>query len=138
MHRARKSRVTRAATYLVFSILITANIVFIATQFGITRYPSQATALLRDGEMGEGRALWKKEMEERSTALTVPSVSCDLCPASDDFCMELGSVLSLFSLDVASDAFVSRYHNIAQSIAYEGTSHVSHVQQSDRHTSSFP
>lgn len=85
----RKSTVTRAATYLVFSILITANIVFIATQFGITRYPLHATAL-RDQENGEGRELWKKEVEERSTALTTPSVSCDLCPASDDFCMELG------------------------------------------------
>ena len=25
-----------------------------------------------------------------TTALTEPSVSCDLCPEGDDFCMELG------------------------------------------------
>lgn len=89
MRRSRKCSITRAASYLLFSVLITANIVFIATQFGITRYPLQATSL-RDPVDGEGRVLWKKEVEERSTVLTRPSVSCDLCPASDDFCMELG------------------------------------------------
>lgn len=88
MRRSRKCSITRAASYLVFSVLITANIVFIATQFGITRYPLQATQT-REQETGE-RVLWKKEVEERSTVLTQPSVSCDLCPASDDFCMELG------------------------------------------------
>lgn len=38
-------------------------------------------------ETGVGNSTAKRTM---TTALTEPSVSCDLCPAGDDFCMELG------------------------------------------------
>ncbi|GHJ84941.1 hypothetical protein NliqN6_1343 [Naganishia liquefaciens] len=92
----RKSSPLRTAYYLIFSLLITANVVFIASRF------RTGTAL----DHGGIRVLERKDhqhVEERSTALTRPSVSCDLCPGSDDFCIDLG------------------YYNIAHSIAHEGT-----------------
>lgn len=49
----------------------------------LERIPSSATW----GNTGVGNSTAKRTM---TTALTEPSVSCDLCPAGDDFCMELG------------------------------------------------
>jgi hypothetical protein len=54
----------------------------LASQETLDRIPSSATW----GET-EGNSTAKRAM---TTALTEPSVSCDLCPAGDDFCMELG------------------------------------------------
>lgn len=51
----------------------------------LDRNPSSAA--WDDSDLGNSTA--KRAM---TTALTEPSVSCDLCPAGDDFCMELGSV----------------------------------------------
>lgn len=73
----RKGSPMRVVWYLVFSLLITANIVFIASRFRGT------------GDV-VGRVLERKDGGGRGTALTRPSVSCDLCPGSDDFCMDLG------------------------------------------------
>ena len=83
--RARKGSLLRVAYHLIISLLIIANVVFIASRF---RSGSLASRIRF--EEHEGRVLERKDVEGRSTALTRPSVSCDLCPGSDDFCIDLG------------------------------------------------
>lgn len=85
--RARKGSPLRAAYHLIISLMIIANVVFIASRFWTGMLPTTIRI-----EEHEARVLEKKDVAERSTALTRPSVSCDLCPGADDFCIDLGYV----------------------------------------------
>jgi hypothetical protein len=75
----------RVVYYLVFSLLIVANVVFIGSRFRAGRYVEG-----REDQKVNEVGLVGRGLEERSTLLTVPSVSCDLCPGADDFCTDLG------------------------------------------------
>ncbi|KAJ9106092.1 hypothetical protein QFC21_001232 [Naganishia friedmannii] len=103
----RRWSFTRTVFYLIFSVLVVGNFALFFQHFGLIQHspplqwPSAEHAYhafeKKDASPGSG------ELEGRSTLWTAPSVSCDLCPAADDFCMDLG------------------HHNIAQSVAYEGS-----------------
>jgi hypothetical protein len=81
----RRGSPLRAVYYLAFSLLIVANVVFIGSRFRVGRYVEG-----REDRRANQVDLVGRGLEERSTLLTVPSMSCDLCPGADDFCKDLG------------------------------------------------
>jgi hypothetical protein len=90
----RRWSFTRTVFYLIFSVLVIGNFALFFQHFGLIQHPVQ----LQWPSAGNAYHAFERkdvspesgELEERSTLWTAPSVSCDLCPAADDFCMELG------------------------------------------------
>lgn len=81
----RRGSPLRVIYYLVFSLLIVANVTYIGSRFRAGLYVGS-----REDQRGNEAGMTKRGLEERSTLLTVPSMSCDLCPGADDFCTDLG------------------------------------------------
>jgi hypothetical protein len=102
-HKSRSTRFSRSTAIIVF--LAVTNLVLIAQCLGFWNSANWAPISVRTTTVLDD-ALPKEDMLSTAsrgsnvtsavakrggtTALTEPSVSCDLCPAGDDFCMELG------------------------------------------------
>lgn len=101
----RRTRTWLASSQTIIVLLLIVNLALFAQCLGLCTFihPRSDTSLeSREtvdalaveqipsatwGDAGTGNTLARRRM---TTALTEPSVSCDLCPEGDDFCMELG------------------------------------------------